>query len=148
MSGLCALVYQIGWMREFRLIFGASTAASAAVVAIFIGGLGAGGIIIGRRVDKHPRPLMLYGWLEICIAAGAALSPLVVQMLSVGGDFSAFLASRRMVHGYVLVTLSAALVGTMFALRKQAQSLMKLPTGDGTTTAGPTFEYVPPEQRN
>ncbi|MBE1495779.1 hypothetical protein H4696_002879 [Amycolatopsis lexingtonensis] len=39
-------------------------------------------------------------------------------------------------------------VGTMFALRKQAQALMKLPTGDGTTTAGPTFEYVPPEQRN
>jgi len=39
-----------------------------------------------------------------------------VQMLSVGGDFSAFLASRRMVHGYVLVTLSAALVGTLFAL--------------------------------
>src|SRR5260370_24955472 len=42
LSGLCALVYQIAWLREFRLIFGASTAASAAVVAIFIGGLGLG----------------------------------------------------------------------------------------------------------
>ncbi|OXM68529.1 ferritin-like domain-containing protein [Amycolatopsis vastitatis] len=39
-------------------------------------------------------------------------------------------------------------VGTMFGLRKQALALMKLPTGDGTTTAGPTFEYVPPERRN
>jgi hypothetical protein len=39
-------------------------------------------------------------------------------------------------------------VGTMFGLRKQAQALMKLPTGDGKTTAGPTFEYVPPERRN
>ena len=35
-SGFCALVYQVGWLREFRLIFGASTAASAAVLAIFI----------------------------------------------------------------------------------------------------------------
>jgi hypothetical protein len=33
-SGFCALVYQVGWLRNFRLIFGASTAASAAVLAI------------------------------------------------------------------------------------------------------------------
>ncbi|NUT96218.1 MAG: hypothetical protein HOY78_29745 [Saccharothrix sp.] len=39
-------------------------------------------------------------------------------------------------------------VGTMFGLRKQAVALMRTPTGDGRTTAGPTFEYVPPEQRN
>lgn len=39
-------------------------------------------------------------------------------------------------------------VGTMFGLRKQAVALMKMPSGDGTTTAGPTFEYVPPERRN
>jgi hypothetical protein len=38
-------------------------------------------------------------------------------------------------------------VGTMFALRAQALTLMKMPTGDGRTTAGPTFEYVPPDQR-
>src|SRR5262249_5329328 len=52
----------------------------------------------------------------LAVALGAALSPLIVQMLSVGGDFSAFLASRPMVHGYVLVTLSAALIGTLFTL--------------------------------
>jgi len=38
-------------------------------------------------------------------------------------------------------------VGVMFTLRAQALALMKIPTGDGRTTAGPTFEYVPPEQR-
>ena len=42
-SGLCALVYQVVWLREFRLVFGASTSASAAVLAVFLGGLGAGG---------------------------------------------------------------------------------------------------------
>ncbi|MDT7804332.1 MAG: hypothetical protein QOI78_7765 [Actinomycetota bacterium] len=40
-----------------------------------------------------------------------------------------------------------AAVGTMFTLRAQAQALMKTPSGDGRTTAGPTFEYVPPELR-
>jgi spermidine synthase len=57
-SGFCALVYQVGWLRDFRLIFGASTAASAAVVAIFIGGLGAGSLWLGPRADRHPRPIL------------------------------------------------------------------------------------------
>ncbi|MCU0961556.1 MAG: hypothetical protein MUF48_15780, partial [Pirellulaceae bacterium] len=39
-SGLGSLLLQVGWMREFRLVFGGSAAASAAVVAIFMGGLG------------------------------------------------------------------------------------------------------------
>ena len=51
-SGFCALLYQTVWLRQFRLIFGASTAASAAVLAIFMGGLGVGGIIFGERVER------------------------------------------------------------------------------------------------
>src|SRR5687767_9027270 len=74
-SGMCALVYQIAWFREFRLIFGASTAATAAVLAIFTGGLGLGGIVLGARVDRHPRPIRLYGQLELLIAAFAATTP-------------------------------------------------------------------------
>ena len=38
-------------------------------------------------------------------------------------------------------------VGVMFTLRAQAVALMKLPSGDGRTTAGPAFEYVAPEDR-
>jgi hypothetical protein len=38
-------------------------------------------------------------------------------------------------------------VGAMYALKSQAQALMKMPSGDGRTTAGPTFEYVAPEDR-
>jgi len=75
-------------------------------------------LLLGFKVAGAWRQTVLPRWVAqlLAVAIGAALSPLVVQMLSVGGDFSAFLASRRMVHGYVLVTLSAALVGTMFAL--------------------------------
>jgi hypothetical protein len=39
-----------------------------------------------------------------------------------------------------------AAIGAMYALKAQAQSLMKMPDGEGTT-AGPTFDYVPPELR-
>ena len=77
-SGMCALVYQTVWMRELRLVFGASTIAGAAVLAIFMGGLGAGAAILGRRSDAHPRPLAFYGQLECGIAIAAALTPFLI----------------------------------------------------------------------
>jgi spermidine synthase len=77
-SGLCALVYEVAWLREFRLVFGASTAANAAVLAVFIGGLGAGGLRIGRIADRSPRPLALYAQLEAAIAVLAAISPFLL----------------------------------------------------------------------
>jgi hypothetical protein len=36
-------------------------------------------------------------------------------------------------------------IGSMYHLKVQAQALMEIPTEDGTTTAGPTFECVPPQ---
>ena len=38
LSGACGLIFQVAWFREFRLLFGASTAASSAVLAVFMGG--------------------------------------------------------------------------------------------------------------
>lgn len=80
-SGSCALIYQTAWLRELRLVFGASTAASAAVLAVFMGGLGLGGLWLGRRADRHRRPLELYGNLELGIAVSAAATPLLIGLV-------------------------------------------------------------------
>src|SRR5712692_10318687 len=77
-SGFCALIYQTTWLREFRLIFGASTAATAAVVGVFMAGLGFGGIILGRRSENKSQPLAFYARLELFIAVSAALSPFLI----------------------------------------------------------------------
>jgi len=42
--------------------------------------------------------------------------------------------------------LLSVATGTMYALKAQAEALMRMPDGEGVT-AGPTFDYVPPEQR-
>src|SRR4029078_691424 len=113
-SGARALIYQTVWLREFRLIFGASTAASAAVLAIFMGGLGLGSLVIGQRPDAHRNPLALYGLLEVGVAASAILTPLLLWLvrhfyLSIGGSFTlgAFFAAgvRR---GFLLPRLRGA----------------------------------------
>src|SRR5258706_5407668 len=83
-SGMTALIYQVAWMRELRLVFGISTAASAAVLAIFMGGLGAGGWILGRRADAATQPLAFYGRLELAVALSAALTPLWIFIVRQG----------------------------------------------------------------
>ena len=121
-SGACALVYQIAWLREFRLFFGASTAASAAVLAIFLGGLGLGGLLLGRRADRAPRPILLYSNLEAIVALSAAASPFLVAFarevyLGVGGTQQLGLAGgtigRLALSALVLAVPTLAMGGTL-----------------------------------
>ncbi len=118
-SGFCALVYQTAWLRMFRLVFGASTAASAAVLAIFMAGLGFGGLLLGRRADRHPSPLSLYAGLEAGIAITAGLSPLLLAAVewlyvSMGGSARLGLAGSsavRLLLSLVVLGLPTFLMG-------------------------------------
>jgi spermidine synthase len=121
-SGFCALVYQTAWLREFRLIFGASTAASAAVLAIFIGGLGIGGLLLGGRADRHPRPLLFYANLEAIVAISSAVSPFLIALarsiyLASGGSMrlglAAASAERLVLSVIVLAIPTVAMGGTL-----------------------------------
>ncbi|MCE9525063.1 MAG: fused MFS/spermidine synthase [Planctomycetales bacterium] len=90
-SGMCALIFQTAWLREFGLVFGASTPATAAVLAIFMGGLGLGNIILGKRADNMLNPFRYYGWLELGISLSAFVSPLLTILvrslyLGIGGQ--------------------------------------------------------------
>src|SRR4051812_16699808 len=78
-SGLCSLVYQMVWTRELRLVFGASTAATSAVVAIFVAGLCLGGLMLGTRAERSTEPLRMYARLELAIALLSALTPLLID---------------------------------------------------------------------
>jgi len=77
-SGFCSLAYQVVWLREFRLLFGASTPATSAVLAAFMGGLGLGGAILGKKVDKSRRPARFYGLIELGISVTTLLTPLLL----------------------------------------------------------------------
>ena len=102
-SGFCALVYQVAWLRMLRLIFGASTASSAAVLAIFMAGLGLGGLLLGRKVDAKRSPLGFYGRLEIGISLSAAATPFLVHLVqqayvAMGGTSSLGLTGGTLVR--------------------------------------------------
>ncbi|HZI11125.1 MAG TPA: fused MFS/spermidine synthase [Myxococcus sp.] len=130
-SGLCALVYQTVWLREFRLIFGASTAASAAVLAIFMAGLGLGSALLGARADRQPRPLGFYANLELLIAGSAALSPFLVELarsayLGAGGTVTLGLffgtVVRLVLSALVLAVPTILMGGTLPAAARAVES--------------------------
>ena len=85
LSGTAALILQVCWFREFRLIFGVTTASTSAVLAVFMGGLGLGNLLLGRHADKVRQPLLLYALLEAGVALCAALTPFALDLA--GGIF-------------------------------------------------------------
>lgn len=76
-SGFSSLIYQVVWTRTLGLIFGATTFATATVLAIFMGGLALGSWVAGRYADRVKHPLVVYGILEGAIAVWALMTPMM-----------------------------------------------------------------------
>jgi predicted membrane-bound spermidine synthase len=77
LSGIPALIYQIVWQRTLFAIYGVNIESVTVVVSAFMLGLGLGSLA-GGRVSKRARaPLLLFGAMELGIAAyGVASLPL------------------------------------------------------------------------
>jgi len=80
-TGAAGLIYEILWVRALSLIFGSTVYAVTTVLAVFMGGLGAGSWVLGRRFDRQARPILVYAWLEAGIAATAPLTFLALPLL-------------------------------------------------------------------
>src|SRR5262245_1320844 len=80
-SGACALAYEVVWLRALRLVFGTTTAATGTTLAIFLGGLGVGGLVFGRRADRVSDPLRFYAQLEFGVALGALVSLPLIEVV-------------------------------------------------------------------
>src|SRR5438128_3801695 len=80
LSGATGLVYELLWVRLLYQAFGSTIESVTTVVAAYMGGLGLGAWLLGRRSDRHTRPAALYGRLEIAIGGFALLSPRLVAL--------------------------------------------------------------------
>src|SRR5262245_49785674 len=66
-SGFAALGYQIVWTQQASIWLGHESAAVLAVVGAFFGGLAAGALALGPRIDASPRPAHWYAGCEAVI---------------------------------------------------------------------------------
>lgn len=74
-SGISGLIYELVWLRYLTLVFGVTIYAVSTVLSAFMGGLALGGFLAGRIADRVPRPLRLYGLVEVGIGLSALLTP-------------------------------------------------------------------------
>lgn len=81
LSGLAAIIYEVGWARVLALLVGSSVYAFGALVVILLAGLGIGSAIYGRRRSDADGHLRALGILELLIAIAAVLSLVTVPAL-------------------------------------------------------------------
>ena len=127
LSGTTGLIYELLWVRVLYQSFGSTIQSVTTVVAAYMGGLGLGAWLFGRRADRTPRPAVLYGWLEIAIGVFGILSPLVLGLahwmyigtagaLALGG--AASVALRFGLAALVLLIPTTLMGGTLPVLTR------------------------------
>ena len=87
-SGATSLVYEVVWMRDLTLVFGATQLATATVLAAFMGGLALGAALGGRWMDRSPNLLITYAVLEAAIGLYALVFPWLLE--GAGGVYRGF----------------------------------------------------------
>src|SRR5216117_222636 len=66
-SGCAALIYEIVWFQLLQLVIGSSAVSLGLLLAAYMGGLCAGGVMLSRFVPRRIHPLRVYAVLELGI---------------------------------------------------------------------------------
>ncbi|MDB4889884.1 MAG: Spermine synthase [Gemmatimonadetes bacterium] len=67
LSGAAGLVYESIWTRYLGLFVGHSAYAQVLVLVIFLGGMSAGAMYVGRRSERVKNPLVWYALVELAV---------------------------------------------------------------------------------
>ncbi len=151
LSGLTALLYQMVWMRELILVFGASMFAISTLLTAFMGGLALGSWFFGKRADQYSNPLKTYGVLELGIGVYAFVVPVlfsslvpIYQSLAALFDFSfyAFSLVRFVLAVLILLLPTALMGGTLPVLAQRYKNRATVGEGVGLLYAFNTLGAV------
>jgi len=110
-SGAAGLIDQVVWSKALGLVFGHTAYAVATVLAVFMAGLASGSAWMGRRGDQFNRPIALYGWLELGVAATAAIS-----LAGLAGVRAAYVAAYPYAAGNAGALLTLRFAGSALVL--------------------------------
>lgn len=151
-SGASALVYEVVWLRMLGLVFGHTVHAITTILAAFMGGLGLGSYLFGRRAAGLSDPVRTYGHLEIGIGVYCALTPVFFWLVShlylglhaiLTASYTAFTLVQFVLVSIVLLVPTALMGATLPVL---VQGLVRndaeIPRTVGTLYAVNTFGAV------
>jgi spermidine synthase len=148
-SGFAGLVYEVCWIRMAALVFGSTTHALSTVLAVFFMGIALGSAFFGAKSRTLARPLWVYGWLELGVAACGLLSlpafALVARVYgsayrAVGGGGAPLWAAEIGLAALVLLPPTFLMGGTLpLLVQRFVHRRQRIATGVGALYALNTF---------
>ncbi len=128
LSGAAGLIFELVWIKKAALVTGAATPALSTVLAVFFGGLALGAWLLGRWSPRLVRPLRVYAWLELSLAALGLLATLAFGPLDAlyGGIYRELVGQawalglvRTLLIAVVLLPPTILMGGTLPLLARQ-----------------------------
>ncbi len=118
-SGISALIYQITWIREFKLVFGVHVFSTSAVLSSFMAGLALGSYFFGKLIDKNKKPLLILLFIEAGILVFALTFPLffngVIEIYSfLNNAFELSIGTLQLIRfmlAFLLLIIPTSLMG-------------------------------------
>jgi spermidine synthase len=119
LSGACALIYQVMWLRLLALVFGVTVYAASTVLASFMTGLALGSYGAGRLAGRLRAPLRTFGYVEIGVGLSALATPLLLDgvkaaWIALQPSLPAslpFLTASRFVAAVIVLIVPTTLMG-------------------------------------
>ncbi|WP_165251290.1 spermine/spermidine synthase domain-containing protein [Paludisphaera soli] len=68
-SGCAAMIYEVVWLQLLQLVIGSTAVSLGVLLGTFMGGMGAGSLLLPRLVSPRRDPLKVYAALELAIGA-------------------------------------------------------------------------------
>ncbi len=141
-SGFAGLGYQIVWTQQSAVWLGHESAAVLAVVTAFFGGMAAGSLALGARIEKSARPERWYAGCECVIglwslALTVLLAPVGNQVLHFIGAEPSAVRQWTMAFGATFVLLlpaTAAMGATLPAMERLTANV-----SDGGRAVAPLY---------
>ncbi len=81
-SGCAALIYEVVWLQLLQLVLGLNSLALGILLAVYMGGMCLGSLLLPHWVGPHRHPLRVYALLEAGIGTAGLLIPVAVPWIS------------------------------------------------------------------
>ncbi len=126
-SGCSALIYEIVWFQMLELVVGSSGISLGILLAVFMGGLCLGSLLLPRIISGRRHPFRVYALLEVGIAVFAILVwfevPLVGRLYTGSGSHGLWgLILRATIAGLCLLPPTILMGATLPAIARWVET--------------------------
>lgn len=130
-SGCAALIYEVVWLQLLQLNIGSSAVSVGVLLAVYMGGMCLGSLVLPRRISSKHHPLKVYALLELGIGAFGIIVLYAVPVIgkaytAMAGSGPANLVLRTVVASICLLPPTLLMGATLPAIGRWVKAT---PTG-------------------